>query len=160
MTYKKLLEVAHLLDLKVIDNYDLKLPDLKGLINGRNIFLSEHLKTSVQKKCVLAEEIAHYLTNTGNITDLTDVNNRRQEFKAHKRACKNVIPLTDIIDAAIVLKNEASMYNLAEYLGVTEKFLNEAIYFYSLKNEPEIFYKNYIVTFNPFRVLKENEVAE
>ena len=50
-----------------------------GRIKGNKIAIRHTIKTQTEKSCVLAEELGHYYTTSGNILDQTDVSNRKQE---------------------------------------------------------------------------------
>lgn len=53
-----------------------------GRIKGNRIALKKDIPTQPEKACVLAEELGHYYTSTGNILDMEDVRNRKQELRA------------------------------------------------------------------------------
>lgn len=79
----------------------------------------------------LAEELGHHETSAGNILDLTDICNQKQEFKARFWAYNKLIGLTGLIHAF-----EHQCYNkfeIADFLGVTETFLDETIECYRRK---------------------------
>ena len=95
-----------------------------GRIKGNNIYLREDMDT-VQKTCVLAEELGHHHTSVGNILDMNDVRNRKQERQARLWGYNKLIGLTGIIRAY-----EAGCQNcheIAEFLDVTEEFLQDCI---------------------------------
>lgn len=159
-SYEELLDEAYKNGLVVFENYAFtESPELKGLIVGNKIALSNTLTTEKERKCILAEEIAHSLLNTGNITDLNQSNNRRQEYKAHKKAITTILPLSDIINAVRSLGESANICTIANELDITEEFLREAIQIYS-SIYPEFWeYGDLIITFYPtFRIMKKGEV--
>lgn len=90
-----------------------------------NCSLSENRKT-----CILAEEIGHYKTSSGNILDLTDMNNAKQELKARKWAYNKLIPFEKIIEA--VNAGCGKPYEFAEYLDLDEAFIIECLKYYGL----------------------------
>lgn len=51
-----------------------------GLIKGNKIAIRKDIETSIEKACVLAEELGHHYTTVGNIIDLTDAQNRQREL--------------------------------------------------------------------------------
>lgn len=102
-----------------------------GRIKGNRIAIRKDLKTSTEKMCVLAEELGHYHTSTGNILDQSKVSNRKQEYRARLWAYNRAVGLNGLIDA---YKNGCkSRYEIAEYLNVTEEFLIETIQCYKSK---------------------------
>ena len=51
-----------------------------GLIRGSHIAIRKDIETQAEKSCVLAEEIGHYRTSSGNILDQNKVESRKQEY--------------------------------------------------------------------------------
>ncbi|RKN75048.1 ImmA/IrrE family metallo-endopeptidase [Paenibacillus ginsengarvi] len=128
------------------------LSNAKGLIKGSKIGISKEMST-VEKACTLAEEIAHYLLSVGNILDQTDIRNRKQELIARQWAYQCMIPLDRIVQA--YKKRITGRYDLAEFLGVTEEFLQNAIDRYTSKygiyvNVDE----QYTIRFDPLGVVE------
>ena len=118
-----------------------------GLIKGNKTAIRKDIETSIEKSCVLAEELGHYYTTVGNIIDLTDAQNRKQERQARLWAYNKQIGLTGIIRAF-----EAGCQNIheiADYLEVTEEFLHEAIECYRNKYGVYTTLDNYIIYFIP-----------
>ncbi|MDD7219167.1 MAG: hypothetical protein PUI16_04155 [Clostridia bacterium] len=81
MTYEQLLDTAEKNGLEVkgqpIIEYD-------GLIRNNRIAIRKNIETDAEKSCVLAEKLGHYYTSSGNIIDLQDARNQKQERKAEK----------------------------------------------------------------------------
>lgn len=117
-----------------------------GRITGKRVALRRNMPDT-QKKCVLAEEIGHFHTTSGNILDQTNISNRKQEYRARLWAYNKLIGLQGIISA-----NRAgckNMFETAEYLDVTEDFLHEAIQCYRNKYGSYAICDNYIIYFEP-----------
>lgn len=150
--YEWLLQLAHERGFAVVERFDFKNSNIKGLATKDGIVLSSDLKNDRERKCVLAEEIAHIQINTGNITDLSNLSNKKQEIRAHKLAVKKLVPFSRLIDAIIELREETSIYALAHKLDVTEDFLLEAIEIYGYEYGPRTDYGAYIVFFSPFHI--------
>ena len=53
-----------------------------GRIKGNRIAIRKDIDTSIEKACVLAEELGHHHTSVGDILDMTDIGNRKQERQA------------------------------------------------------------------------------
>lgn len=124
-----------------------------GLIKGNKIAIRKDIETSIEKACVLAEELGHHYTTVGNIIDLTDAQNRKQERQARLWAYNKQIGLTGIIRTF-----EAGCQNIhemAEYLEVTEEFLHEAIECYRNKYGIYTTLDNYIIYFIPHLTIAE-----
>lgn len=118
-----------------------------GLINGHRIAIRKNIPTLRKKACVLAEELGHYHTTVGNILDQSVASNRKQERRARLWAYDKMIGLSGIIKGY-----EAgcqSRYELAECLGVTEEFLQEAIDCYKEKYGVCVQIDDYVIMFTP-----------
>ena len=57
------------------------------------------IETQAEKSCVLAEEIGHYHTSSGNILDQNKVESRKQEYRARLYGYNLKIGLTGLISA-------------------------------------------------------------
>lgn len=143
MTYDDLLREADSHDL-ITKEKPLRAHD--GRIKGKRIAIRKDLPES-KKKCVLAEELGHYYTTTGNILNQSDSSNRKQELHARLWAYDKVIGLTGIVNA--YLHGCRTLYDMADYLDVTEEFLSEALQQYKNKYGVHVKIDNYIVFFEP-----------
>ncbi|WP_294785739.1 ImmA/IrrE family metallo-endopeptidase [uncultured Eubacterium sp.] len=125
-----------------------------GRIKGNKVAIRQDIETTAQKTCVLAEELGHHCTSVGDILDQTNVQNRKQEFRARMWAYNEMVGLMGIIDA---YKNGCrNSYEVAEYLEVTEEFLNDALDAYRDKYGVYTTVDNYIIYFIPgLTVLKK-----
>ena len=150
--YEELLEIACKENISVFENYDLSETRFKGLYCDGNIALSKELQTSSEKNCILYEELGHHYTTVGNILDQSKTENRKQERLARLWAYKNAINLTDLISA--YRKGCRNRYEIAEYLDVTEQFLQDALNTYKEKYGICANVNDYIVYFDPLGVLK------
>ena len=130
---------------------------IKGLYCNKVVALNKELETSTEKKCILAEELGHHYTSSGNILDLSVVQNRKQERTARIWAYNKQIGLKGLINAyEHGCKNR---HEIAEYLEVTEPFLEEAITCYQEKYGLFTQIDNYIIYFNPLGILSLKETA-
>lgn len=149
--YEVLLDCAHDMGLEVVEK-DFK-SNVKGLCKGNKIGISKSLKDSKEKRCVLAEEIAHCFFTVGNIIDIRDASNAKQEHYARHQAYEAILPLRLLIDS--YMDGNTNCYEIAEDLSVTEDFLTETLYHYAQKHGSCTRRGKYIVCFNPFRVIKK-----
>ena len=94
MNYEQLLTVADR-DGLLVKEQPLQVHD--GLISGKRIAIRKGIQTQTEKSCVLAEEIGHYRTSTGDILDQSKAENRKQELHARMWAYNKLIGLTGII---------------------------------------------------------------
>lgn len=152
INYEVLLDEASKSNIKVCEKINFE-SNSKGLIKGKKIGLSNRLVTNSEKSCVLSEELGHFYTSTGNIVDLRDIKCRKQENKARQWAFNKQVGLVGIINA--FNNNCTTLYEMAEYLEVTELFLNDAIECYRQKYGIYAKLDNYTIFFEPnLRVMK------
>lgn len=117
-----------------------------GRIKGNNIYLRKDMNT-VEKTCVLAEELGHHHTSVGNILDMDDMRNRKQERQARLWGYNKLIGLTGIITA--FRAGCQNRHEIAELLGVTEEYLQECIDCYRDKYGVYTEVDNYVIYFIP-----------
>lgn len=144
MTYEQLLDVANLDGLAVKEH---SLINHNGLIKGKRIAIRKSIPTQAEKSCVLAEELGHHYTTSGKILDQSSVMNRKQELRARLWAYDQQIGLMGIISA---WKHGCrTCYEMAEFLGVTEAFLSEALSAYRNKYGVYKALDHYLIYFYP-----------
>ena len=144
--YEELLHEADSKGVSVDEDYPLS-EHLSGLYIDGNIALSNRLKTTAEKACVLAEELGHHETTVGNIIDLSVSWNRKQERQARLNGYNRMIGLMGIIRAY-----EAGCQNqheIAEFLNVTEEYLLECVECYRDKYGKMKSVDNYMIYFIP-----------
>lgn len=130
---------------------------IKGLYCDKVVALNKELETSTEKKCILLEELGHHYTSTGDILDLSVVQNRKQERQARIWAYNKQIGLKGLINAyEHGCKNR---HEIAEYLEVTESFLQEAVDCYHEKYGVFTQIDNYVIYFSPLGILSLQEIA-
>lgn len=152
MLYEELLQEAEDNTIEVIEfTFE---SDCMGMLYDDTIALSPKLKTSKERKCILAEELGHYHTTIGNIIDLKNVCNYKQELKARKYAYNKLVPLKSLIEASY--SGCTNLYELLEHLDVTEEFLKDALKHYESVYGLFAEVENYCVYFNPLTVCKYN----
>lgn len=122
-----------------------------GRIKGSRVAIRQDLSTSVEKACVLAEELGHHYTSYGNILDQSDVSNRKQELRARAWAYNKQIGLLGLIRA--YEHGCRNRFEIAEYLEVTEEVLEESLIFYRNKYGVCTNVDNYMVYFIPNLVI-------
>ena len=118
-----------------------------GRIKGKRIAIRQDIKTNIEKTCILAEELGHHHTSVGNILDMNDVRNRKQERQARLWGYNKLIGLTGIISA--FRAGCQSSHEIAEKLDVTEEYLQECIDCYRNKYGVCTEVDNYIIYFIP-----------
>lgn len=120
---------------------------IKGLYLDKHIAISKDISTDTEKACILAEELGHHYTATGNILDQSTVENRKQELRGRIVAYNKLVGLRGIVDA--YLHHCQSISESAEYLEVTEEFLIDSLNYY--RNKYGVYTKldNYVIVFEP-----------
>ena len=102
---------------------------------------------SKDKLCILSEELGHYKTTVGNITNQSIIDNRKQELKARAWGYEITVGLKGLIDS--FNKGLRTSNDIADYLGVTEEYLNDAINYYTKKYGLMCKLDNYTILFSP-----------
>jgi hypothetical protein len=156
LLYDQLLREA---PVPVHDDAELPAP-LKGFYvetrKKKLILLDKHqIKTRIEKACILAEELGHFHKTVGDITDQSKIENRKQEKLARTWAYKRLVPLSKIVQASRA--GISGRHELAEFLGVTEEFLQAAIDRFKQKYGLYVKYDQYIIYFDPLGVMKSFE---
>lgn len=129
-----------------IINYDFNSNRIKGLYCDGTVALSKSL-SGRERICVLTEELGHYYTTTGDIICQSSVANRKQERRARVWAYEKLVGLMGIVRCH---QNGCStLYDMAEFLEVTEKFLSEALQYYKDRHGVCATVDNYVIYFEP-----------
>ena len=149
--YEKLLQKGADANLQIFENYNFRYTKIKGLYCDGSVALSKDLD-SREKTAILAEELGHHYTSSGNILDQSLAANRKQEYRARLWAYNNRIGLKGIIDAT--LSGCRSLEGMAEFFSVSEEFVAEALNTYKEKYSPCTIVDNYLITFEPLGVLE------
>lgn len=119
----------------------------EGRIIGTRIAIRIWL-TETEKKCVLAEELGHYYTTTGNILDQRDVRNRKQEYRARLWGYNRLVGLHSIVQA--YKHGCENLHDTADFLQVTELYLTELLTCYKSKYGVCKEVEEYNVFFEPY----------
>lgn len=148
MDYETLLDEADSRRLKVKEK---TLNQYNGLIVGNKIAIRKDIETETEKSCVLAEELGHYYTSSGDILDQSKPENRKQEHRARLWAYNKMITMDKLANAR--KSGCRNRYEIAEYLDVTEEFLQEAIDSYKeIYGDGYHQYGDYLICFEPLNI--------
>ena len=149
MTYEEL-KLQH--DSVFIQEMDLSGVDgLKGFYCDGNVAIDKNM-TTTEKACTLAEELGHHYTTVGNILDQSKVENRKQERRARLWGYRCMFDLSDLVQA--YKYGCRNRYELAEFLGVTECYLQEGIEAYKSKYGLNVQFDRYVIFFEPLGVIE------
>lgn len=150
MNYEELQIQACKDGIEIIE-YPFKSSNIKGLYCNGTVALNEDM-TQVEKSCVLAEELGHHYTTTGDILDQNDIMNRKQEYRARLYGYNLKVGLTGLIRA--YEEGCRNLYEMAEYLDATEEYLKDVIDCFHAKYGQYTIVDNYVIYFEPFAVMK------
>ena len=132
--------------------YPFKSKRLKGLYlsddNDKYIALSDEVKSTTEKICVLTEELSHDQITYGNISD-----NLKAEKQARFKSYDRLVGLQGLITA--YNKGCRTLYEFSDELEVTNEFLLECLDAYMNKYGISITYNNYTINFKPYLEIKE-----
>lgn len=150
--YERLLQEAADIGVFVLESFDLNnsitsTNRMNGLYMDGYIALDSGLNTTAERAGILAEELGHHYTSRGNIMNMDDVNSRQQEYDARLWGYDNLVGLLGIIRA--FEHGCRNRYETAEYLEVTEEYLEEALKCYRSKYGVYKVVDNYAITFIP-----------
>ncbi|WP_307892588.1 ImmA/IrrE family metallo-endopeptidase [Bacillus swezeyi] len=123
---------------------------IMGLYANNVIWINKRIKDQTKKSCVLAEELGHHYTTFGDILDQSDIQKKKQELRARWWAYEQLVPLNKIVQAQ--KEGITNRFELAEYLGVTENFLQHALDRYKAKYGICTLFNGHRIFFAPLRV--------
>ena len=118
-----------------------------GRVKGNRIAIRKDIDTSTEKTCVLAEELGHHHTSIGDILDMSDAGNRKQERQARLWGYNKLIGLSGLIKAYEAGCQD--LFAVAEYLGVTDEYLCECLDTYRDKYGVGVTVDGYYIMFIP-----------
>ena len=143
-------------------NEHIKIKDTHSLPNGYSGFYKDGVilidkNLSERRKAeVLYEELAHHKLTYGNILDQSKFNNRKFENYARRHGYEAALPLRIIVEAHNY--GVSNLYELAEYVQLSEEYIAEILKHYKNKYGTGTHYEEYLITFDPLRVFKYKEI--
>ncbi|MGD6894324.1 ImmA/IrrE family metallo-endopeptidase [Bacillus infantis] len=143
--YESLVAECHNQEIEIYEEYITD--SIKGLYSDNIIWINKRIKSPIEKTCILAEELGHHYTSFGNILDQSSIINRKQELRARSWAYEKLVPLYKIVQAKKAGVN--NRFELAEFLGVTEEFLESALTRYRGKYGIFTYVNNHRLYFDP-----------
>lgn len=126
--YEQVLDEAYQLGLIV---KEVNLRTRKGRCVGNRIAIDSKIKTDSEKSYILKEEISHYLTTIGNITQQNIVSNKKQENMARAFVIEDKCSINHIISA--IKKGASSKHEIINILHITDELFDEAIQYHNRK---------------------------
>ncbi|WP_368883634.1 ImmA/IrrE family metallo-endopeptidase [Staphylococcus epidermidis] len=143
-------------------NEHIKIKDTHSLPNGYSGFYKDGVilidkNLSERRKAeVLYEELAHHKLTYGNILDQSKDINRKFENYARRHGYEAALPLRIIVEAYNY--GVSNLYELAEYVQLSEEYIAEILKHYKNKYGIGTHYGEYLITFDPLRVFKYKEI--
>ncbi|ASN69349.1 hypothetical protein 10S14_27 [uncultured Caudovirales phage] len=140
------------------ENEHIKIKDTHSLPDGYSgfykdgIILIDKNLSETRKAEVLYEELAHHKLTYGNILDQSQFNNRKFENYARRHGYEAALPLRIIVEAHNY--GVSNLYELAQYVQLSEEHVLEILEYYKQKHGIGTHYGNYSITFEPLRVYK------
>lgn len=130
-----------------IDYFDFESENIHGLYYEGSIAVNSALPTTASKADVLAEELGHHYTSSGNIIDIKNSSCQKQERTARLWGYNERIGLFGLVRA--YKAHCENLYEMAEFLNVTESALAEALEYYRQIYGSGITYGKYMIQFEP-----------
>lgn len=113
---------------------------LGGLTFIRDIYIN-HDRSDREKYEILQEEFAHYDYTVGDISSYSSEADKKQEALARSKAMERTVTLKGLIHC--YFNHAWSLEEVADYFGVTEKYVQEAIQNYRNKYGLVFLYGSY-----------------
>ena len=132
-----------------VDSYTEKLLSMQKMEDEVEL-AAAHERTDIEvteESCVLAEEIGHYYTSSGDITRLDNEIAQKQEHQARLYGYNLKIGLIGIIKA--YQHGCRNLFEMADFLDVTEEYLSRALDCYKRKYGCCATFDNYAIYFEP-----------
>lgn len=140
------------------ENEHIKIKDTHSLPDGYSGFYKDGIilidkdLSETRKAEVLYEELAHHKLTYGNILDQSKWINRKFENYAKRHGYEAALPLRIIIEAHNY--GVSNLYELADYVQLSEEHVLEILEYYKQKHGIGTHYGDYSITFDPLRVYK------
>ena len=136
--------------IKIRDTHSL--PDgYSGFYNDGIILIDKNLPET-RKAEVLYEELAHHKLTYGNILDQSKWINRKFESYARRHGYEAALPLRIIVEAHHY--GVSNLYELAQYVQLSEDHVLEILEYYKTKHGLTTRYGKYVIQFEPLRVFE------
>ncbi len=144
------------------ENEHIKIKDTHSLPDGYSgfykdgIILIDKNLPETRKAEVLYEELAHHKLTYGNILDQSKWINRKFESYARRHGYEAALPLRIIVEAHHY--GVSNLYELAQYVQLSEEHVLEVLEHYKQKHGIGTHYGDYSITFEPLRVYKLHHI--
>ncbi|MCI2948378.1 ImmA/IrrE family metallo-endopeptidase [Staphylococcus caledonicus] len=143
-------------------NEHIKIKDTHSLPDGYSgfykdgIILIDKNLSETRKAEVLYEELAHHKLTYGNILDQSKWINRKFENYAKRHGYEAALPLRIIVEAHNY--GVSNLYELAQYVQLSENYIVEILGHYKQKYGYPTRYGKYVIQFEPLRVFEYKDI--
>jgi len=155
-TYEQLEQLAFDINIKLQTDF---LPNgmsgyyyLNTEYDVRAVTVSNRLETIVQKTCVLAEELEHFISTPEDLFTASKQMQSKYENIARFNAVKRLIPFEKLVEAKS--HRFCDIYELADHLNVTPEFLEFGLVAYKEHYGASVSYRGIVIHFDPFYIRK------
>lgn len=144
------------------ENEHIKIKDTHSLPDGYSGFYKDGIilidkdLSETRKAEVLYEELAHHKLTYGNILDQSRWINRKFENYARRHGFEAALPLRIIVEAHNY--GVSNLYELAQYVQLSEKYIVEILGHYKQKHGLTTRYGKYVIQFEPLRVFEYKNI--
>lgn len=144
------------------ENEHIKIKDTHSLPDGYSGFYKDGIilidkdLSETRKAEVLYEELAHHKLTYGNILDQSKWINRKFENYARRHGYEAALPLRIIVEAHHY--GVSSLYELAQYVQLSEEHVLEILKHYKQKHGLTTRYGKYVIQFEPLRVFEYKNI--
>jgi len=144
------------------ENEHIKIKDTHSLPDGYSGFYKDGIilidkdLSETRKAEVLYEELAHHKLTYGNILDQSKDINRKFENYARRHGYEAALPLHIIVEAYHY--GVSNLYELAEYVQLSEEHVLEILKHYKNKYGYSTRYGKYVIQFEPLRVFEYKNI--
>lgn len=121
----------------------------KGLagINIDNDILLDKNRCKYERHGILAEEIGHYETTYGELTNLTDMRNWKLELVARRWGYEKIVSLDKLIECHEM--GYKSLEEVCTHLEITAIYLKKSVDHYFSRHGISISHNGYQINFDP-----------
>lgn len=124
---------------------------LAGFILGREILLDKR-RCKYERHGVLAEELGHFETTHGELTDLSSVRNWKLELVARRWGYEKIVSLDRLIKCRKM--GYTTLEEVCTYLEITPEYLQVSLQHYLSRFGTHIVHREHIISFDPFDIKK------
>lgn len=115
-----------------------------------NVILIDKHRSKYEKHGILAEEIGHYETTYGDITDLTSTWNWKLELTARRWGYEKIVSLDKLV--ACFELGYTTLEEVCTFLEVTGKYLQDSIEHYFSRYGLSTWYRGHQINFDPLYI--------